>query len=581
MISKVIIKNIYGIKSETTLDFEQGYAKDSQVGFGKGIIEDFGKKIMLTPILLGKNASGKSSIIRAVSTTLSTNSVDDFIDLFYSNIEFDSHIMQYSFLSECEKSFTNTFSDLIKVPGESNSLYKQIWNKAKTMEDSEKNKVLAGFSYAANRNSMEVINARTAQMERMVNIDDVMADGPSWSNIDDLMPEYNVRDINPFSLFENSLIELLSEKIDDIEYSGKLSSNYLLARAKNDYVLCEIQFSSGDIKRIYLSKDRIEFVDTFNKIEFRSTIEEYIQDKVLSIKNSESLMNEYYFFLNIYTYLKGDSPLEDVSSFMESVFNSNLLGRKNNIKKTSIPSYDFSVIDDEKIRMKIRRLRMTARSHNVNRRVMQASSSHRSNINAFENIQHRTSFNWLESLLKRLDPSIQYIELTHSKNIKIINNDDERVSINDLSYGTLKIILIIDEILSSDARLVLVDEIENGLNISLIKLIVSLLTNSSINHIKKQVIFTTHNPLILDQSVINPNNAFINLDGTFKKPKDIDGIINRTEDYDKIFNPKNYSNELFWFKKSTEEFMYNPNTVKHSWIEDLIDDLEDIRDEEL
>lgn len=231
----------------------------------------------------------------------------------------------------------------------------------------------------------------------------------------------------------------------------------------------------------------------------------------------------------------------------------------------------YSILDDESIRIKIRELKISdARRHLY-------KSTPR--LSALKRIESRISFKWLNSLVKKLDSNVLTLE-SHDGTILIYDKNEVVVPASNLSYGTLKTLLIIDEILNTKSQLLLVDEIENGLNISLIKLLISLINNSDVNKNKKQMILTSHNPLILDQKIVSPYNAFINLDGVYKVPTAL-GLISRTEDYDQIFNPKNYTNELFWFKKTNEEFLYNSNTIKNSWVRSIVSELEDELEDEL
>lgn len=559
MVSKITIKNMFGVKEETVLNFEQKHLKGNQIGFEKGIIDDNGQKLMLTPILIGKNASGKTSILNSITTILNTETIEDFTKLILDNYMTIIQNEEEEIFANMSYIFSKVFKDADVIR---RSNFENIIDTLKGLTENQKLECLHDIKI----NLKEDMNF--SRRKRMADTDEL--DMPDKLS--------DIHDFNPFRLFEDRIYKKINKLVDSKEFSGVLANNFLSATLKDDYVKGEIDFSDNHKRIIYLSNDHICFQDSKTGINIDEKLTDFMNEIISKIKNGELYSEKYYLYLNIYKFLESEIDYDDLRIFWTQLDKEKLrLSSPSAYARHRMPFMSkysnkiYSILDDESIRIKIRELKISdARRHLY-------KSTPR--LSALKRIESRISFKWLNSLVKKLDSNVLTLE-SHDGTILIYDKNEVVVPASNLSYGTLKTLLIIDEILNTKSQLLLVDEIENGLNISLIKLLISLINNSDVNKNKKQMILTSHNPLILDQKIVSPYNAFINLDGVYKVPTAL-GLISRTEDYDQIFNPKNYTNELFWFKKTNEEFLYNSNTIKNSWVRSIVSELEDELEDEL
>ena len=119
----------------------------------------------------------------------------------------------------------------------------------------------------------------------------------------------------------------------------------------------------------------------------------------------------------------------------------------------------------------------------------------------------------------------------------------------------------------------IVDEIENGLHMSLIKLLIDLYTDEEINQNNAQLLLTTHNPLLFERGFINKENAYIKEDDDFISIRQ-SRSIKRTEDTMKMLSHKNYFNDLVWDskKKST--------TLTNSEINNIVSEISETLEEQ-
>lgn len=162
----------------------------------------------------------------------------------------------------------------------------------------------------------------------------------------------------------------------------------------------------------------------------------------------------------------------------------------------------------------------------------------------------------IESLLKRMDNNVNYISYDlEDKKLKIFLKDIENVSVttNNLSFGTLKMFQILSKAqnLFDNGGVMFIDEIENGLHLSLIKLLVELFSDERINKSKAQLFLTTHNPLLIEREIINVDNVIMNENRSFVKISQINKN-GRTEDKIAFIKAKNFYNDIFWIKHDKE-----------------------------
>lgn len=154
-------------------------------------------------------------------------------------------------------------------------------------------------------------------------------------------------------------------------------------------------------------------------------------------------------------------------------------------------------------------------------------------------------------LLKKLDNNIKNIKFNPEIKdfeiyLKSINSDWPIVP-RLLSYGTQKFLEIFARSISlfKNGGVMLIDEIENGLHLSLIKLIIALYTDPDINKKHAQIILTTHNPLIAERNIINAQNVFMQEENNFVSIKKM-AAKKRASDIIALVKNKNYYNDIFW-----------------------------------
>ncbi len=167
-------------------------------------------------------------------------------------------------------------------------------------------------------------------------------------------------------------------------------------------------------------------------------------------------------------------------------------------------------------------------------------------------IIENTGFTPLKMLIMKLDTNIKNISIDQeNQQIEIyIKGSDVPISAKNLSFGTQKILEILFKSLPhfQDGGVMMIDEIENGLHLSLIKLLVSLFEDEEVNTAGAQLILTTHNPLIAERGIVRSNNIFIQDDIAFMNVKKVKLTNSEKRNYsmEKMTKSKNYYNDLFW-----------------------------------
>lgn len=161
----------------------------------------------------------------------------------------------------------------------------------------------------------------------------------------------------------------------------------------------------------------------------------------------------------------------------------------------------------------------------------------------------------LKLLLQKIDDNIQTIvEDPTTKTIEIFLKDSQ-IPLNPerLSFGTIKVMELISSSipLFNNGGILMVDEIENGLHLSLIKLIVEMYSTPEINKSKAQLFITTHNPLIIERDIVDVGNVYMSEGHKFVNIRDIKGI-GKTYDMISFVKSKNYFNDIFWMEKNTD-----------------------------
>ena len=166
---------------------------------------------------------------------------------------------------------------------------------------------------------------------------------------------------------------------------------------------------------------------------------------------------------------------------------------------------------------------------------------------------NNVGFHSVSTLLTKMDENITKVAFDiEKKDINIFTKDSYLpVTGKNLSFGTQKVLEIIHKSmpLFKNGGVMLIDEIENGLHLSLINLVVSLFEDENINKQKAQLFLTTHNPLIFEHKIVLPSNCYMTEKGNFKSLK---FFTNRTADFEKLTKSKNYYNDLLWLLENKE-----------------------------
>ena len=180
-------------------------------------------------------------------------------------------------------------------------------------------------------------------------------------------------------------------------------------------------------------------------------------------------------------------------------------------------------------------------------------------------------------LLKKVDRNIKKIAFDkESKTFSIfLKTSDMPIVTRNLSFGTQKVIEIIAKSLPifADGGVMIVDEIENGLHLSLVKLIVSLYENEKINLGQGQLILTTHTPLLFERDIITTRNAYIYDDNKFMTVKSLPFLNKRTYTLEQSLKAKNYFNDLFWMENNLD----SKSTLSDVSINQIINELSEVK----
>ena len=167
-------------------------------------------------------------------------------------------------------------------------------------------------------------------------------------------------------------------------------------------------------------------------------------------------------------------------------------------------------------------------------------------------------FEAFKTLLTKIDVNISTISFdTESKAFDIyLHGIEVPISPKRLSFGTNKIIEIIAKSIDlfKSGGIMMVDEIENGLHLSLIKLIVKLYEDDEINIAKAQLFITTHNPSIFEEGIIKSHNIFVSEGNSMISLKEESSKMEkaRRSDREAMIKTKNYFNDYYWKSRNLE-----------------------------
>ena len=155
-------------------------------------------------------------------------------------------------------------------------------------------------------------------------------------------------------------------------------------------------------------------------------------------------------------------------------------------------------------------------------------------------------FESFQSILTILDSNVDKIELNIVKSSYNIYSHNVNIPIaaSNLSFGTKKILNILASSLKlfNNGGIMVIDEIENGLHLSLVELLVKFYSKTKINKKNAQLLLTTHVPVFAEEKIIRLYNIFI-YDN--KNIHNLKHFSNRTSDIKQIVKRKNYYDDNF------------------------------------
>ena len=524
MIKEIRIKNIYGITNEQTFSFELKDLKETQIGMHRGVVRSENSsnlKIMLTPTLIAQNASGKTSCLRAIKSFGNIESIDEIFETIFK--------AYYNIISAMKKEI-HFFSNFLRHQ--------------------------SGLD-----NAYGIDNGDEATKRYMLDI---------FHTIPEIRYEFRSSRRAENALNTGGIITSAKRYLIDILKRGSRSSfrGIQLPKAKDEPSEFSISNTNGDSKVIKIG-NAIQFNEQ------KMSLEEFENIEIDKIKTfnifASSADNEK--MENIVNFLQGGINLDELKINFLSIEKVNRAGDKytrDEIRESRSIRNKIFYIDDSEIRSRIiegNKIRFKETS-NIDR--------------LFSDLTKYYPFDFINKTLCAIDADVSHIEVFENEStsrIKRKNRGSFKPTVS-LSFGTLKLFILLDELAKAieSGGTLLIDEIENGLNMSLIKLFMEVVKSEKFNKNSSQVILTTHNPQIINRTLISPYNAFMYLKSinSFKNASNLHGLVNRTEDLQKIFLSKNYFNELFWDGVKDEngnEYM-SPNTINNNNVSDLVDELE-------
>lgn len=156
------------------------------------------------------------------------------------------------------------------------------------------------------------------------------------------------------------------------------------------------------------------------------------------------------------------------------------------------------------------------------------------------------------NMIRMFDPNVQLVLFDHGvAKVYYKSSPSIGATVQKLSSGTRKMLSILAKMFETidNGGVLLIDEIENGLHQSLVRLLVQIISDKNINNKNAQLFITTHNNQLFNEELIDTRNLLIDV-------KDEDGVhvdfvknspaVKRTENIAAALNNKNYYNDFFW-----------------------------------
>ncbi len=327
----------------------------------------------------------------------------------------------------------------------------------------------------------------------------------------------------------------------------------------------------------------------FNSIKTAS--QEKIIEKIKSV-NEEGIFNiekdeeqfEYKFLNNdILIYKNNKESLSLIKKTLETLIPSAELEKETLKIELNLGDFVFAIreftkhaTDDLDMLSLSLRSRISENENTLRNLSLRNRPTDRENISyIIERIVDYTSFNFIKDLLKSIDPMIasvgsnkddddqhfymfssrQYIEI-------FLKGEQLPISPNLLSMGTKHFLIMLHKCLEAiyKGKLVMIDELDNGLQIRLAQLLIDLFTNETINKNGAQLLFTTHSINYLGTQSIHQKNHIISFrdkNGTVKFEK-YDSILSKVginRESTRININKHYFNEELFKDNPIYPFM--------------------------
>lgn len=213
------------------------------------------------------------------------------------------------------------------------------------------------------------------------------------------------------------------------------------------------------------------------------------------------------------------------------------------IIREEVDKYDFSINDHVIVHVE----------EIIKDQITKPVSSRRSLWNDMTLFIENYGYEAFKTFIKKLDPNVAKIEFDKTSMQVLfyhIDNGDYPIDQLKLSFGTIKMIRLFANAINvfKKGGILLIDEVENGLHLSLIKLLVGIFSDPAINKHNAQLLLTTHNPLLFERGIVMIQNVYMSDKGNFCQVEQLSKAKNEFDIFSFI-KSKNYYNDLFWIQE--------------------------------
>lgn len=249
----------------------------------------------------------------------------------------------------------------------------------------------------------------------------------------------------------------------------------------------------------------------------------------------------------------GVKPISLQKILMSLVSNSNHILQNVTINQTAKIIDEFVMKEIEKIEFQVKDVLMVNVEEFEKDGLVKSLSQRDSLWNDISLFVDTYGYDAFQTFVKKLDENITKVEFDKSSNqVLFYHADNGNFPINQqkLSFGTAKMINLFAKAISvfKKGGALFIDEVENGLHLSLIKLLVATFSDPVINKHNAQLILTTHNPLLFERGIIFIHNVYMSEKNCFHQ---IESLCKAKEEFNMyaFVKSKNYYNDLFWLQE--------------------------------